>query len=246
MIKKTIKQKTVVGQVLEDIKELIANGTFAVGEKIPTEPELEEMFGIGRSSVREAIKILQYLGILEMYPGRGTFVCENSNLSKEVLSWAILLGRKDFFELIELRRSVELMSVKAFILRHHELGKEWDYIFKEIEDRHRSMQNFENPSTFIENDYEFHGTIIEGSGNSVFIDIYQTLSSFMHEEIKRAFISALPGNLNIIHSEHDAILNAIKSRDIENAQERVETHIEHIINRVEKSFTSRVAYTETT
>jgi len=233
---KTIRQKTVVEQVLNDIKELISSGSFPVGEQIPTEPELAEMFGIGRSSVREAIKILQYLGILEMRPSKGTFVCDNSNLSKEVLSWAILLGKKDFFELIGLRKALETTSLEDFILIKNINEESWNTYLKELEQSYETMRRAETPSSFIDADYNFHGKIIKGSGNSVYIDIYHTLRAFMYEEIKRAFESAVTDRLDKVHEEHESILRAIQERNLEEGLKFLQTHIEHIKERVEKSF----------
>jgi DNA-binding FadR family transcriptional regulator len=92
------------------------------------------------------------------------------------------------------------------------------------------------PEIFIESDYDFHGTIIKGSGNSVYVDIYATLRSFMHLEIKRAFESAVTDRLDKVHTEHERILVAVKKRILEDAILYLNNHIDHIEQRVEKSF----------
>ena len=78
-----IRQKTVVEQVMEQIKELIASGKYKPGDKLPTEHELAEKFGIGRSSIREAIKIFNYLGVLKSKAAKGTFLSDRGNISAE-------------------------------------------------------------------------------------------------------------------------------------------------------------------
>lgn len=88
-------------QVMEQIRSLIASGAYKPGDRVPTEKELAERFGIGRSSVREAIKILNYLGVLESRAALGTFVRERSDISAEALSWSLLLGDDDVDDLIE-------------------------------------------------------------------------------------------------------------------------------------------------
>ena len=105
--KKVIKQKTVVAQVMEQIRDLIASGQYNVGDKIPTEGELAEMFGLGRSSIREALKVFNYLGILESKAALGTFVSDRTNVSSEALSWAILLGKNELYEMVEIRGALE-------------------------------------------------------------------------------------------------------------------------------------------
>jgi len=107
-----VKQQTVVGQVMNQIKELIASGQIKPHDRMPTETELAKMFGTGRSSIREAIKIFQHLGILETHTRSGTFVCPSSNISTEALTWSILLGKDDIFELLDLRRIIEVETLQ--------------------------------------------------------------------------------------------------------------------------------------
>jgi DNA-binding FadR family transcriptional regulator len=233
-----IKQNTIVEQVLRKVKELIADGTFAVGDKIPTEIELTQMFGVGRSSVREAIKILQYLGIVKMLPSKGTFVCDCSNLSKEVVTWSILLGKKDFFELIGLRKAIEMASVRDFLSITQFDPEEWDRQISRLEASYELMLTTSSIDVFVQEDYNFHETIIQGSGNSIFIDIYHTLRAFMHEEIKRAFQAATENRVDKIHEEHAAILASIKERRLADALDQLKKHLENVENRVERSFQS--------
>ena len=77
---------------MEKIKELIASGEYTTGGRLPTEQEMAERFGVGRSSIREAIKTFNYLGVLESKTAKGTFVCDSNSISSETLTWAILLG----------------------------------------------------------------------------------------------------------------------------------------------------------
>lgn len=72
---KKIKNKSVVQTVVDSITKAIINGELRPGDKIPTEMELADSFGVGRNSIREAIKILVYYGILEIRRAEGTFVC---------------------------------------------------------------------------------------------------------------------------------------------------------------------------
>ena len=76
---KKIKNKSVVQTVVDSITKAIIAGELKPGDKIPTELELAESFGVGRNSIREAIKILVYYGILEIRRAEGTFVCNGFN-----------------------------------------------------------------------------------------------------------------------------------------------------------------------
>jgi DNA-binding FadR family transcriptional regulator len=235
-----IRQNTIVEQVLHNVKELIANGTFKVGDKIPTEVELTQMFGVGRSSVREAIKILQYLGIVEMHPSKGTFVCDCSNLSKEVVTWAMLLGKRDFFELMGVRGAIESSSLRTLFSRDDIPEKEWEEYLEIMRSSCVKMVNSNSIDLFIAEDYRFHETIIKASQNSIFIDIYHTLRSFMHEEIKRAFTSAAENHLDKVHEEHVSILRFIEEKKPDKAFEWLNTHLENIDERVRQSFNGAI------
>ena len=232
----TIRQNTIVEQVLRRVKELIADGTFAVGEKIPTEIELTKMFGVGRSSVREAIKILQYLGIVKMFPSKGTFVCDCSNLSKEVVTWSILLGKKDFFELIGLRKAIEMASVRDLLSAAPTDPEQWNTLVSRLRASYEQMVTTSSIDVFVQEDYNFHETIIQGSGNSIYVDIYHTLRAFMHEEIKRAFKAATENRVDQIHEEHAAIFESIKERRMVDALDQLKKHLENVEDRVERSF----------
>ncbi|HAP55125.1 MAG TPA: hypothetical protein DCQ16_04180 [Spirochaetaceae bacterium] len=231
-----IRQNTIVEQVLGNVKELIANGTFKVGDKIPTEVELTQMFGVGRSSVREALKILQYLGIIQMHPSKGTFVCDCSNLSREVISWAILLGKRDFFELMGVRGAIESSSLRILFSRKDISDNEWENLVNSLKKSWEKMVGTDSIDVFIAEDYGFHETIIKYSNNSVFIDVYHTLRSFMHEEIKRSFTSAAGNHLDKVHNEHASILRFIEEKKPEKAYEWLSTHLENIDERVRHSF----------
>ena len=71
-----IRQTTVVAQVMERMKELIASKKYKPGDYLPPETDLAKEWGVSRSSIREATKIFNYMGLLESHAGRGTFLCE--------------------------------------------------------------------------------------------------------------------------------------------------------------------------
>jgi len=235
-----IKQSTVVEQVLRKVKEMLAKGTFAAGDKIPTETELTKMFGVGRSSIREALKILQYLGIVKMLPSKGTFVCDCSNLSKEVVTWSILLGKRDFFELIGIRKAIEMAALRDLISMKQISPEAWDEQVTELQNSYKSMISTNSMDKFIAEDYNFHETIIKGGGNSISLDIYHTLRAFMYEEIRRAFEAACEDKLDKVHEEHAAILKLTEERNLVNALDQLNKHLENVERRVEYSFEKKI------
>lgn len=222
-----IKQKTVVEQVMEKIKELIASGQYKVNDRIPTESELAEMFGIGRSSIREAIKIFNYLGVLESQTAKGTFVCDRSNISTEALTWSILLGKNELYEIVEFRGAIELWS-QIYLAQEYRENKEsiadiLNALSYEVENMRRAIESNDIENLII-SDYNFHDIIIQGSNNSIFSSMYSVLKSFMMEEIKKVYLAY--EDLYSLIPYHEMIIEAIKTGDTVTAMEASREHIE--------------------
>lgn len=226
MITKKIKQKTIVEQVMEEIKNLIASGQYKVADKIPSEAELCEMFGVSRPTIREAIKIFNYLGVLESFTGRGTYVSNRGNISTETLTWSLLLGSNELADLLELRESIESRSITSLTGLFKKGNSSAIRIVDELENILTSMRAaiaVPNKEDLKIADYTFHMKIIEGSNNGIFKEIYSTLQSFMLEEMHQTHEQAK--NLDYVINEHQVILKGIRSGDKEKALKALNDHL---------------------
>jgi GntR family transcriptional regulator, transcriptional repressor for pyruvate dehydrogenase complex len=230
-----IYHETVVEQVMEKMKELIASGRFKVHDKLPTEQEFAVLFGVGRNSVREAMKVFHYLGILESQTGKGTYVCERGNISTEALTWSILLGENDIFELIKLREVLELSGLHTLLVEIANRSKAADETVAALEQAIAAIMaavEGQDLEALIQADYLFHGAIIAASGNSLFTAIYTTLRAFMHEEIKRTY-----RNVNIQKGirEHRELLDTICGTDERKAVELLRKHIDSVREKLKET-----------
>lgn len=107
---KKVSSESVVRQVINALTDAMINRELRPGDKIPTEAEMAENMGVGRNSIREAIKILVYLGVLEIRRAEGTFVCEGFSESMiDPMIYGIILDKEDSYEnLMELREMIEV------------------------------------------------------------------------------------------------------------------------------------------
>jgi len=242
-----IKKKSVVEHVMEQIKGLIASGQYQVGQRLPTEQELAERFGIARSSVREAIKIFNYMGVLESQTGRGTYVCDRGRISTEALTWSILLGQDELYELVALREVLERAGLEALIQasppsedrrapddsRAPESGPAvaLDALAAEIGNMRAAMARGDVDSRILA-DYRFHGTIIAASRNGLFAAIYRTLRSFMVDEIRKT-VEVEETEKAI--EEHAALLQAIQDGDGPRALRLLREHIRSIAYKLRRT-----------
>ncbi len=210
MLQKLLKQKTIVEQVMEEIKELIASGKYKVYDKIPPENELAEMFGVSRPTIREAVKVFNYLGVLKSMTGKGTFVSDRANISSEALTWSILLGSNELQELIETREVIELRGIQTLTENYKKNPDSVREILADLENQIENMKNaiaVASMKELTDADYAFHAAVIRGSGNSLFTAIYKTLKSFMYREIDITHQEVT--DLSFIVTEHRAILESI-------------------------------------
>jgi len=104
---KSIRQKTIVEQLVDEIRNMIAGGSYKENDKLPTEAELAERFNVSRSSVREAIKTLSHLGILETRTSQGTRIAAKNRIAEEAALWSFLLGYEDMYEVFVLGTAID-------------------------------------------------------------------------------------------------------------------------------------------
>jgi DNA-binding FadR family transcriptional regulator len=225
-----IYQKTVVVQAMEKIRLLLTSGKYKPGDKIPTEYELIERFGIGRSSIREALKIFQHLGILKSQASKGTFLCDKSQLSTEAITWSIFLGSRELREIIILRQVLEETALwYALTSCLGDPGKFTaltDRLELEVEKMGIAARE-SSIEKLTQADYAFHEILFQEGENKLFQDIYRTLYSFMVEEIKKSYENI--ERLDEVAGDHQEIVDAIKTGDMETAIARHHAHFPRIM-----------------
>ena len=225
---KPVKQKTVVFQVMEQLKEMIVSGSLKPNEKVPNEYELAESFGVGRSTIREALKIFQYLGVVEFRNPKGTFICESSNISSEALLWSMLLGKKDLINLLELRLIMEHQGLWYLMVYHNNNDKFIsDIVIKlneEVENIRIAVESG-NTANRIEADYAFHKHIIQACQNDLFNNLYNTMRSFSYEEIVVAQTDII--DKKTILDNHRELIDVILKGDFYKAMELFRKHIKN-------------------
>lgn len=123
---KSLKSESVVQRVINCLTDAMVNKELKPGDKLPTEPELAAAFGVARTSVREATKILTYMGVLESRRSEGTFVASDFQESMiDPMVYGIILNQgEDFQSLIELRELTEVGILRLAIKKQSREGLE--------------------------------------------------------------------------------------------------------------------------
>ena len=219
---KSLRKESVVQSVINVLTDAIRSRELQPGDKIPPEPELAESLGVARSSVREAIKILTYLGVLESKRSEGTFVCDGYKESMiDPMVYGILLNQDSFENLMELREMTEAGMMRLAI-EHHE-DRELDELESILGEMKKALKLKENRvDTFFEADNRFHDKIAEMGKNPMADKINKVVRSLTHA-VRYQTVSAmiLSGKSDKLLDTHVQLFNAIRERDDTDLSEKV-------------------------
>ncbi|MEH7382862.1 FadR/GntR family transcriptional regulator [Bacillus sp. JJ1533] len=222
---KELKKKKRFEEIIDQIKYLLLNKELKLGQKLPNELELSESMGVSRSSLREALKVLSILGIIESKSGEGTIIkqAQPENL-KEIMSLVAVSGGLDTLELFEARRILEKATVSIVANRRTEAHlNQIENILKEM-DKHYVDSEEEMQSNF---DFLFHKSIVEASENRMLVIIIGVISDLLREQIRttRSELATTPQILKRFQKEHWEIFNAIKNKDPNEASRLMDAHL---------------------
>lgn len=176
MFDKVVKS-TVPGQVIEQIKELLVKGELKRGDRLPPERQLADMLGVSRPSLREALRALEYAGMLETRVGEGIFVADGDSIMMNNLLMLHLIKQYALEEMIEVRKVLETSNVRFAVLR----ARDEDLAaLKEILEQSRGQ--IANKAAFIKSDYAFHQAIaVAVRGTASLPAMLQTMRTMMSD-----------------------------------------------------------------
>lgn len=219
-----IKNTKVYEQVINQIKEMIQDGTLKRGDKLPSERDLVEQLQVSRTSIREALRVLEIVGIVECKQGEGNFIRTDFNDTLlEPLSIMFMLNDCKLEEIFELRKVIEIetAALSAERITDEELKK-----IENIVDKIKSSDDEEEK---VKLDTQFHYSIAGACQNILIVSIINAVSTLMDYFIKDARKSII-GDLHkeIIDEQHDNILKALKNHNPYEAVEAMRNHLELI------------------
>ncbi len=187
--------------VAGNLKKLIKSGSYKTGDKLPSEPELMQQFGVGRSSIREAVRILANCGLVEVKQGLGTFVLLNEGLQEPLHQRLKRAGNDD---LKEVRQLLELKAAEKAALNRTQ--KDIANLSSILKKRKLAAER-EQIEACIEADIEFHVAIAEASKNEILADLYKSISV----QIKKSFVMLHDDTSQFLekHALHEELLQSI-------------------------------------
>jgi DNA-binding FadR family transcriptional regulator len=218
---RTIKRTQRSEEIRRQIEAAIKSGDFGPGDRLPSERELVETFGVSRVSVREAIRSLEAIGLVRVYQGRGAFVNDRrSGLGEPMARW-LDLHRDEVLELLGVRGALDEYAA-ALAAENHDATK-----IAAITSAHEAfttaVANESSAADLVPLDIDFHVAIAEASGNRLLYDLLSDLHSYLAESRYLALVPA--GRPAKSAAEHSEIVDAIVAGDAPRARLASSRHI---------------------
>ncbi|CAM4284237.1 DNA-binding transcriptional regulator, FadR family [Pedobacter westerhofensis] len=205
-------------KVIAAIKKDIASGRLKKGEKIPAEPELMEIYQVGRSTIREAIKTLAISGILKVQQGSGTFVA--SKIRDESLTQR--LRRADFEEVNTVRAVLENEIVRLACTNRTAADIE---NMQELLLQRKKAIEASQPKKCMDADVGFHISIAKAAGNKVLSDLYENFSLVLQDFFEKREENI--GHFSRSQQSHEDLAAAIAKQDQKSAEQLLKSILHH-------------------
>ena len=218
-----IQKNKVYEDISTQIKKQIEDGTWKEGERIQGEIELAKEFQVGRSSIREAIKSLQVLGILEARTGQGTYIAPNALQRINDNRLMEMMSNEHYYDEI-LQGRLILESQAAYLAAKQCTEEDIAYLQKNYEEMvEDTLQGRDEESE--KKGHEFHAYIVKMLHNDVLMALYNSLVQMVLEEREEFEKDSELEEVLSYHREHGEVIQALKDHDAERARKIVEYHL---------------------
>jgi GntR family transcriptional repressor for pyruvate dehydrogenase complex len=215
-----IERVAVTDEVVKRIVDLILHEGLKPGDRLPSERKLSAMLGVGHTTLREALKLLTAVGLVQVSVGNGTFVgTGQSSLLARRVSWGVLMGEHSTHELMETRRAIEVEV--AGLAAGRGTAAELEAIGERLEQMRVSVADGE---AFGRYDLEFHLALSQAAHNRVLHRILETVRQLLQVGILET--TREYGDQEQTIEAHAAIYEAIRGRDASAARLAMSAHLD--------------------
>ena len=220
---KTLQTSRLYEQIVHQIEESILRSELKPGDQLPAEREMAQRFGVSRTAVREAVKVLREKGLVEAFSGRGTFITDGTSQAiRQSLGLMMKIGQPDgSTHLAEVREMVEpeIAALAATRIEEQHLATMREAFA--VMDRSRK-----DPEAYIEADLDFHLSLAEAAANPLVLSLLDSIVGLLREQRLRIF--NVEGGPDRGQFHHKRILEAIEARDPARARDAMREHLRQV------------------
>ena len=229
MVFKKISKNSASELVIEQIIATIKSGDVKPGEKLPSEKDLAATFGVGRSSVREAIRTLVVMGYIDVFQGKGTFVKNTLPALDNITHFMEkVIEAGALFDLMETREILECRSAELAAMRADK-----SQVAKIKNATQRLKKSKVNTQEYIDADWDFHMAIAEATNNSVIVDVMNLLINKIHH-YNAEFLATSSGITNEAIYSAEEVISHVLTGDSQKAGTAMQYHLQLVNIEIEK------------
>nr|WP_272943816.1 FadR/GntR family transcriptional regulator [Arthrobacter crystallopoietes] len=209
------------GNLAAELELMIGRGELPRGQKIPPERELASRLGVSRTTLREAMLELELRGLVTRRPGRGTVVVDSTtNVQETQLSSALGEARRDFTEIMEMRRTIEpaIVSLAATKASPSDI--------QELEELLQRAATESSATKLLELDVQFHVKVADLARNSLLSELIRIVSKWAESSRRLGFQGSERKATSL--AGHQEVIEALKAGDPKAAEEAMARHLGHI------------------
>ncbi len=226
---RAIDRRKLYVSIVDQLVEGIRSGVFPQGQALPPERALAERLSVSRSSLREAIRVLEHAGVLAVRTGSGTYVTQDGASSAAALrAHAASIGEYSPLDVVVARRSIE--PVCAQLAAIHRQRRDLELMREKIDEHAELMAAGQDPE---EADHAFHLAVAAASHNPVLAVLLEQIVGLMRQDIWRDLKHRTrdrPGRAKRYLEQHRAVLLAIEGYDAAGAAAAMREHLAAVEN----------------
>ncbi|MBO3089068.1 FadR/GntR family transcriptional regulator [Cellulomonas dongxiuzhuiae] len=213
-----VRRTGLIDTAVESLRSRISSGEWPVGSRIPPEPSLVELLGVGRNTVREAVQSLVHAGLLVRRQGSGTYVLSSSEL-------AVTMGRQIADarqrDVVSVRRALEMEAARLAARRR--TATDASDLLAKRDARARAYAGGDLDE-MVSTDLELHRTIVRTSANPVLRSLYDNLIEAIGDNIRFNFVTDAHA-----HDSHDSLIEAIVAGDPDRAASETNDYLSGLL-----------------
>lgn len=226
-----IRREPLANEIARRLVEYLLSGEVSPGERMPSERELAQAFGVGRSAMREAIKSLSLIGLVEVRHGDGTYLRKSdSAILPQVIEWGLLLGEPRTRDLVEARQKIE--EVIAGLAAERRSEEDVAALRGLLARMEAAAGPDGDPAEFVDADVRFHLALSEAARNTALRDVLVGIQALLQAWVRRA-ISL--GDRAGSYEEHVPIADAVQRGDAAAAEAAMADHMRRAAERLERA-----------
>jgi DNA-binding FadR family transcriptional regulator len=210
-----LRRSPLVELAVGQLHQQLMSGQWPVGSRLPAETELAEQMGVGRSTLREAVRALAHAGLLETRQGSGTFVL---SLAADV-PWGPRLRRAALLEVCEVREALEVQAARLAAVRRTAPDVAALHASLAARDRARELGE---AGSFVRTDLAFHRTVVAASHNHLLADMFDSFAVVLREAL--VAVDQDLGDFGVART-HARLVAAIEAGDADGAEQATRDHI---------------------